>query len=432
MMQTYSIATKPPQQGQKNYVFVDEHNRHKRLKVMRACEGCRRRKIRCDSATTNTWPCAACTRLKLHCVPPAGGVDGDFGTGASLEGEGALDLSHQTHIAQSGYSASFPSHPRHGFDSYNQYDPTFHKAAYFNSEDMYHGIYTGQQQYGSVDGYRTQRPGFPAPRSDSDTQQSFSSETPIEHANVDDLSQHLGDLKITETGVAPYVRQQKKDAVEPDGPVRDAQEMAEDQVDRAFKTDAGSHIRIPPALMPSNEDATALFEVFFKDVHPYAPVLNRRQFYQQWHTDKEAVSPLVLEAVFACAGRIADEPSEGAQWLALANKHEAYFLDTPRLSTVQALLLLLKAREGAPKRGYYYRSWMTCKTIVTMAKDLELHEHNETHESGGECGSDPVECLTKTRVWQTALICEMMVGAPQGLFERDRSLMTADRFCRSS
>lgn len=84
-------------------MFVDEHNRHKRLKgkrpnpvheehfsssfptseviylckctdrrnvVMRACEGCRRRKIKCDAATTNTWPCAACTRLKLHCVPP--------------------------------------------------------------------------------------------------------------------------------------------------------------------------------------------------------------------------------------------------------------------------------------------------------------------------------------------------------------------------
>jgi len=38
--------------------------------VMRACEGCRRRKIKCDAATTNTWPCSACTRLKLHCVPP--------------------------------------------------------------------------------------------------------------------------------------------------------------------------------------------------------------------------------------------------------------------------------------------------------------------------------------------------------------------------
>ena len=58
---------------------------------------------------------------------------------------------------------------------------------------------------------------------------------------------------------------------------------------------------------------------------------------------------------------------------------------------------------------------MTVKTIVTMSKDLELHEHHEIHESGDDCGSDPIECLSKTRVWQTALICEMMVGGPQGM-----------------
>lgn len=39
---------------------------------MRACEGCRRRKIKCDAATTNTWPCSACIRLKLTCVRPNG------------------------------------------------------------------------------------------------------------------------------------------------------------------------------------------------------------------------------------------------------------------------------------------------------------------------------------------------------------------------
>lgn len=44
---------------------------------MRACEGCRRRKIKCDAATTNSWPCAACTRLKLNCVPPTVSYDKD-------------------------------------------------------------------------------------------------------------------------------------------------------------------------------------------------------------------------------------------------------------------------------------------------------------------------------------------------------------------
>lgn len=90
-------------------------------------------------------------------------------------------------------------------------------------------------------------------------------------------------------------------------------------------------------------------------------------------------------------------------------------MDVPRLSTIQAMLLLLKARESAPKRGYYYRSWMTIKTLVSMAKDLELHEHYDIHKDGHSCGSQPHECITKTRVWQTIFILEMMIGGPQGM-----------------
>lgn len=91
-------------------------------------------------------------------------------------------------------------------------------------------------------------------------------------------------------------------------------------------------------------------------------------------------------------------------------------MDVPRLSTIQALLLLLKARESAPKKGYYYRSWQTVKTIVSMAKDLELHEHYGTHVEGRPCELDPVECLVQTRIWQTLLVVEVMVGAPQGMY----------------
>ena len=97
-------------------------------------------------------------------------------------------------------------------------------------------------------------------------------------------------------------------------------------------------------------------------------------------------------------------------------EHENCFMDVPRLSTIQALLILLKARESAPKRGYYYRSWMTIKTIVAMAKDLELNEHYMDHQEGRGCGSDPTECLVKKRIWQNIYVCEMMVGGPQGAF----------------
>ena len=95
--------------------------------------------------------------------------------------------------------------------------------------------------------------------------------------------------------------------------------------------------------------------------------------------------------------------------------HEDCFMDVPRLSTVQAMMILIKARESAPKRGYYYRSWITIKKIITMAHDLDLHEHYEQHKNGTSCSSDPTECLIKTRIWQTLFILEVMVGAPQGL-----------------
>jgi len=95
-------------------------------------------------------------------------------------------------------------------------------------------------------------------------------------------------------------------------------------------------------------------------------------------------------------------------------EHEDCFMDVPRLSTVQALLILLKARESAPKRGYYYRSWMTMKTLVAMAKDLEMHEHLEDHEQGRGCDFHPVDCLVRTRIWQNIYMCEMMVAGPQG------------------
>lgn len=97
-------------------------------------------------------------------------------------------------------------------------------------------------------------------------------------------------------------------------------------------------------------------------------------------------------------------------------------MDVPRLSTIQALLLLLKAREAAPTRGYYYRSWMTIKTIITMAKDLELHEHCTDHQNDRDCKSDPIECLIKTRIWQSTFIFEITVGGPQGELARDGTI----------
>ena len=91
-------------------------------------------------------------------------------------------------------------------------------------------------------------------------------------------------------------------------------------------------------------------------------------------------------------------------------------MDVPRLSTLQALLLLLKAREASPRRGYYFRSWMTAVTLIDMAKDLGLDDHHQLHRQRIPCGSTYNDCVTKNRVWQTLFIYELMIGVPQGEF----------------
>jgi hypothetical protein len=78
-------------------------------------------------------------------------------------------------------------------------------------------------------------------------------------------------------------------------------------------------IRIPPELLPDEETILHYFDMYFTNVHPYVPVLNKPLFYHQWHTDRDAISPLILEAIFAIAGRLDDEPAQGHQWLALAS-----------------------------------------------------------------------------------------------------------------
>lgn len=101
-------------------------------------------------------------------------------------------------------------------------------------------------------------------------------------------------------------------------------------------------------------------------------------------------------------------------FFSLQLEHEESFRDVPRMSTIQAFLLILKAREAVPKRGYYYRSWITVANLILMAKDLDLHEHHEAHQMDRPCGSSIHDCSTKSRVWHTLFIVEFMIGAPQG------------------
>ncbi|KXJ91501.1 hypothetical protein Micbo1qcDRAFT_119079 [Microdochium bolleyi] len=433
-LNTFAFAPPAYQQlreTQKNYVFVDEHNRHKRLKVMRACEGCRRRKIKCDAATTNTWPCSACIRLKLHCVRPNGLYEGagdgfESGTDQEYEVAGMQDSFGQVPMPQQ----SSPPQQHHGSMMAAQSKPGMypHQAQYADPQGVYpvaYGDGTSMQPgvaYSAMtapsasldpNAYASGSVFHTPPAVQTNAPQSASPADSYQHDpySQPDLSDLLGSLKMNEIGTAPYLN--SKNALnnqEDDEPTVEP----EDDFSYLPTPGPGSKIRIPPELMPDDETCLHYFGLYFANVHQYVPVLNKAQLYHQFQTNRDSISPLLLEAIFAVAGRLADEPTQGQQWIALASKHLEAFLDVPRLSTVQAHLIILKAREAMPKRGYYYRSWLSIVNCFQMAKDLGLDEHFEDHQEGKSCGASPADCLTKSRVWQTIFACENMIAGSQG------------------
>ncbi|KAK5131311.1 hypothetical protein LTR08_001150 [Meristemomyces frigidus] len=413
----------------KQYVFVDEYNRHKRLKVMRACDGCRKRKIKCDGALQNgPWPCGACTRLKLKCVPPTLDQD-DEQPFISTAGQGQYSFHNSTlssgikpdivspraqRVQQWAGAVTSPAVMRtpasapmqNSLTSNGHLPESFsHHPGHRLDQGYPDGDYLASIAEPAQFGGSRQMPSLL--RSHTEHSGSSGGDPQEVEATMRELSEHMGELSIETTSVAHYIANEKKTLAE-----TPAVEEVEIILPPSVSTD--STVRIPPEMMLSDERVMDYFGYFFSFIHPYVPVLNRATLYEQWHSARHSISPLILEGIFACVSRYLEEPLEVRKWLALAARHEESFKDVPRLSTIQAMILLTKAREFSPRRGYYYRSWMAVKYMVNMAVDLSLHEHCDQDHSRNACKLTKADCMVRTRIWQSLFNLEILVGAPQG------------------
>lgn len=165
---------------------------------MRACEGCRRRKIKCDAATTNTWPCSACIRLKLHCVRP-NGYDGSLDPSAfdnPMDPVQYQQLSMQQHqVLQS------PPKSEGGYQTgYDANAAAYQGMPYDNSQGQpgmgYSNVQSGPLDYSNQNVFPTP-PMQPGSRPDDSSPEAYS---PADSYQQQDLADLLGTLKVDETG----------------------------------------------------------------------------------------------------------------------------------------------------------------------------------------------------------------------------------------
>lgn len=190
---------------------------------MRACEGCRRRKIKCDAATTNTWPCSACIRLKLHCVPPTVSYDRDFPNGSQgyqqeaaeyENGSGEEDYHRQVSLQQQQLTGS--QKPNAGVYSQIPYsDPVVYQQPMPytapQTDQAHHGLNYGNMQppINVLEGhYQQPQHSFPTPPIQHQPQHQAQPQTPENYQQTqygeDDLADILGGLKVNAAGTGKF------------------------------------------------------------------------------------------------------------------------------------------------------------------------------------------------------------------------------------
>jgi hypothetical protein len=189
---------------------------------MRACEGCRRRKIKCDAATTNSWPCAACVRLKLQCVPPTVNYNRTHTTTANVSGlERVLDFDnssggsgdedydstpmvHNVYQMSSGPDMVNATNNAYVGSFGASYPPTYSIKPESHTHLQYDSVSpmplsAPEMSYQSQSSYHL--PGASQVHIPDSTQWHQPHEDPPSAAG---LSEALGELKIDETGVGTY------------------------------------------------------------------------------------------------------------------------------------------------------------------------------------------------------------------------------------
>ncbi|KAI7887514.1 hypothetical protein K492DRAFT_1660 [Lichtheimia hyalospora FSU 10163] len=137
-----------------------------------------------------------------------------------------------------------------------------------------------------------------------------------------------------------------------------------------------------PKLHPQTLAATTiqmdLIQLYFMHVHPYLPILHRASFHAQL---QKAPCILLLNAMYAVASRwhpsaretiTSDGHPPGWRYYQAAFSLIDIYTDTPRLSTVQALLLMVKYQEHVRRPGFFWRTRYYFQNIVHMCRDLGL------------------------------------------------------------
>jgi hypothetical protein len=138
------------------------------------------------------------------------------------------------------------------------------------------------------------------------------------------------------------------------------------------------HLKIKPPV-PMRFD---LIKLYFDHIHHSMPFVSKLSI-----TSPQPPS-LLLNAVYAVASKFDDQQQQQQQQQQVGNPPGwpyykmalsliDIYMDTPRLSTIQALLLLIKYHEHVQRPGFFWRTKSLMQLVIQMTNDLGLSRKDD-------------------------------------------------------
>ncbi|KAI8334368.1 fungal-specific transcription factor domain-containing protein [Chlamydoabsidia padenii] len=172
---------------------------------------------------------------------------------------------------------------------------------------------------------------------------------------------------------------------------------------------------IDPYDLPSPRLSTILIRLYFQHFYPVLPIFYQRQLSSSLDDPAEPISPLLLNAIYAVASRVCDDVEVRSDPARPETAGEVFFerakclldsqYDIPRISTVQALLLLSSHQQGTMKSA---RAWLYSGMAFRMALDLGLNRNCDHWQIPAD------EKERRKRVFWCSYACDIMASATYG------------------
>lgn len=141
------------------------------------------------------------------------------------------------------------------------------------------------------------------------------------------------------------------------------------------------NVNVDPLELPEKELSEHLIVLYFTHFYPVLPLFYKKRLVGRL-TPHEPISPLLLNAIYAIASRVTPDERVRSDPNSPDTAGDIFFerakcllddyYDTPRISTVQALLLMASHQMGAMKAA---RAWLYSGMAFRMAQDLGLNRN---------------------------------------------------------